>query len=305
MRRLSALILTAGLAACGGSTTPANDAAPAAPAAETKPLAAGWTATDGIKTPESVYYDSASGYIFTSQIDGAPDGKDGNGRIAKLNGDGSVVNANFVTGLNAPKGLRVCEGTLWAADLGEVLAIDPGTGAIKSRVSIPDSKLLNDIACDRSMAYVSDMLGNKIYMVMNGAASVVADGDLEHPNGLLVDGDRLIVGGWGSEPKADFSTDVKGHLFAYDLKSKAKTLITAMPIANIDGLEADGRGGYLLTDYLTGVLYHVDAAGQASQIRQLKAGAADIGFVPSSGVLLVPQMNDNQITAVDLSTDLK
>jgi hypothetical protein len=300
-------MLAAGLVGCGGSTTLPADSSQPQPAATTAaaPLTAGWTTTDGIKNPESVYYDSASGFVFTSQIDGAPDGKDGNGRIAKLNGDGSVANANFVTGLNAPKGLRVCDGTLWAADLGEVLAVDVASGAITSRVAIPESKLLNDIACDGSMAYVSDMLGNKIYMVMNGTASVAAEGDLEHPNGLLVDGDRLIVGGWGSEPKADFSTDVKGRLYAYDLKTKQKTPITANPTANIDGLEADGAGGYLITDYNTGALYRVTAAGQATQIKQLKAGAADIGFVPASRILLVPQMNDNQIAAIDLSADLK
>src|SRR5262245_2658913 len=115
------------VAGCGGSSPqPASEgsAPPSAAPTGAKPLTAGWTTTDGIKTPESVYYDSASGFIFSSQIDGQPDAKDGNGRIVKLNGDGSVANANFVTGLNAPKGIRVCNGTLWAADLGEVIVVD-------------------------------------------------------------------------------------------------------------------------------------------------------------------------------------
>jgi sugar lactone lactonase YvrE len=303
-------MMSAALLACGGakdttekSAPAAAQAAPAVPVA--KPVTAGWTTTDGIKTPESVYYDAVSGYIFSSQIDGAPDGRDGNGRIVKLNGDGSLVNASFTTGLNAPKGLRVCNGTLWAADLDEVIAIDVSTGAIRNRTKIADAKFLNDTTCAGDTAYVTDMFGNKIYAVTNGAATVVADGDLEFPNGLLVDGDKLIVGGWGSMPKADFSTDVPGHLFIYDMKTKKKTLITPKPTANIDGLESDGKGGYLATDYVAGKLYHILPTGEVKLLRQLKPGAADISFLPDRGILLVPQMNENQIVSYDISADLK
>jgi hypothetical protein len=311
MNRLVAMTLAAGIAACGGSTPPAQEtAAPAAPApaaAAAKPVTAGWTTTEGIRTPESTYYDTASGFIFSSQIDGAPDAKDGNGRIVKLNGDGSVVNANFVTGLNAPKGLRVCDGTLWVADLGEVVAVDVATGTVRTRVSIPDSMFLNDVACTGSTAYVSDMMANKIYAVSNGAATVAAEGaELEFPNGLLVDGERLIVGGWGgSPPKADFTTDVKGRLFFYDLKTKTKTLITRNPTANFDGVESDGKGGYVATDWVAGKLLHISATGEVKELRQFKPGAADIDFVAASNIVLVPHMNDNQVAAYDVSAELR
>jgi hypothetical protein len=309
MKRAVVLIACLGLSACGGGgTPPAQDTAPAAApvAAAPKPLTAGWTATTGITTPESAYYDAASGFVFSSQINGAPDGKDGNGSIVKLDGDGTVLKADFVTGLNAPKGLRVCNGTLWAADLGEVLAIDVATGAIKSRVAIPDSMFLNDVACDGNVAYVTDMMGNKIYKVENNAATVAAQGNnLEFPNGLLVDGNRLIVGGWGSMPKADFTTDVKGHLYSYDLAAKKKTLITQKPTANIDGLESDGKGGYLVTDYIAGTLIHIGANGDAKVIRTFKPGSADIAFVADKGIVLVPHMNENQVASYDISAELK
>ncbi len=309
MKSAVVLFLAVGLAACGGSTTPAeNTTAPApapAPAATPSSSASVWTATDGIKTPESVYFDPASGFVFSSQIDGAPDGRDGNGRIAKLNRDGTMVKADFVSGLNAPKGLRACNGTLWTADIDEVLAIDVASGQIKTRTKVADAKFLNDVACAGDTAYVTDMMGNRVYAVKDGKATVAAEGDLEFPNGLLVDGDRLIVGGWGSQPKADFSTDTPGHLFSYDMKTKQKTLITQAPTANIDGLESDGRGGYIITDYLAGKILHVSATGETRLLRQLGPGAADIGFIPASNLLLVPEMNDNRLVAIDLSNDLK
>ena len=310
MTRPAILILTVAMAACGGTTEPARNSAATEPAPTpaveaARPAVAGWTTTDGIKTPESVFYDAASGFIFSSQIDGAPDARDGNGRIVKLNGDGHMVNDKFVTGLNAPKGLRACDGTLWTADLDEMVAVDVASGQIKSRTKIIEAKSLNDVACAGETAYVTDMMGDRIYAVKDGVATVVAEGDLEFPNGLLVDGDRLIVGGWGSQPKADFSTDVPGHLFVVDLKTKRKTLVTPKPIGNIDGVELDGKGGYLVTDYLKGTLLRVSASGRTTVVKQFKPGSADIGFVPASGIVLVPHMNENAVAAYDISAELK
>lgn len=304
MTRAAAVTLSMALAACGGGT-PTTESEPAAPAqAAPAGLTAGWTATEGIATPESVFYDAASGAIFASQIDGAPDGRDGNGRIARLNADGSVANANFVTGLNAPKGLRVCDGTLWTADIDEVIAIDAATGAIQNRTRIDGAMFLNDVACAGATAYVTDMMANKIYSVTNGAATVAAEGDLSFPNGLLVDGNTLIVGSWGSQPRADFTTEVPGHIYRYDLQTKQKTNVTQQPLGNIDGLESDGRGGFIATDYVAGKLYHVGADGAVKELRQFMPGAADIGYDATSRIVLVPHMNENQVAAYDISADL-
>jgi hypothetical protein len=141
--------------------------------------------------------------------------------------------------------------------------------------------------------------------VRNGVAAVFAEGEqLEWPNGLLVDGNRLIVGGWG-KPKPDFSTDVPGRLFALDLQTKQKTLITPEPLANIDGVELDGRGGYIVSDWRTGRILQVSAAGEARELRQFMPGTADIAFVAKQNILIVPHMNENVVASYDLSDVLK
>lgn len=296
------------LSACGRSETPTEPPAADAhdPAAHPAPVTAGWTATDGIETPESVYVDPSSGFIFASQIAGAPDGRDGNGRIVKLGGDGQIVSSTWVTGLNAPKGLRSHNGTLWTADLDEVVGIDIATGTIRSRITIAGALFLNDVAVGQDgTIYVSDMMANRIHAIRDGLASVFAEGEpLEWPNGLLVDGTRLIVGGWG-KPEADFSTKVPGRLFALDLQTKQKTLITPKPFANIDGVELDGRGGYIVTDYMAGTVLQVTAAGEVRELRQFMPGTADFAFVPTGNVLVVPHMNENKVAAYDLSDVLK
>jgi len=141
--------------------------------------------------------------------------------------------------------------------------------------------------------------------VKDGKASVFAEGDsMEYPNGLLVDGDRLLVGGWG-KPEPDFSTKVPGHLFALDLKTKKKTLITPKPFGNIDGLELDGGSGYIITDYPKGLLVHVTNTGETKVLKQFKPGSADIAFVPTGNIVIVPHMNENTIAAYDISDLLK
>jgi sugar lactone lactonase YvrE len=306
MKRVGLLIVAAlAVTSCGRTETPPPTEAPAAesaaPAAAGGTLAEVWTVTEGIETPESAYYDAASSAIYVSQIAGAPDGRDGNGRIVKLSPDGKVVNANFTTGLNAPKGLRVHNGTLWAADLGEVVGIDVASGKVTSRVTLPAAMFPNDVTVGADgTVYVSDMMGNKIYAVKDGKATVALEGAelLEHPNGILVDGDRLIVGGWGSQPKADFTTDVPGRLFAIDLKTKQKTPITANPIGNIDGLESDGRGGYVVTDYIKGQIIRVSSSGEAQPVGTFMPGTADIGI--NGNTVIVPHMNENKVSAYTL-----
>jgi hypothetical protein len=261
-----------------------------------------WTVTEGINAPESVFVDSASGFIFVSDINGAPDQRDGNGYISKLGNDGKMITAQWVSGLNAPKGLRSHNGTLWTADLDEVVGIDIASGKITSRTKIDGAKFLNDVAVgEDGTVYVTDTVGSRIYAVKNGKATVFAEGDdIEYPNGLLVEKDRLVVGGWG-KPEADFTTKVPGRLFTLDLKTKKKTLITPEPTANIDGLESDGQGGYIVSDYMAGKILHVGAGGGVHLLKQLKQGTADLAYVPASKLIIVPEMSENKIAAYEIS----
>ena len=60
----------------------------------------------------------------------APTAKDGEGWISKLSPKGEVLEAKWVTGLNAPKGMRVQGDTLWVSDIDELVAINRKSGKI-------------------------------------------------------------------------------------------------------------------------------------------------------------------------------
>ena len=120
-----------------------------APAAEGPTLAPLWNLTGDFNAPESAYYDAGSDAVFVSSINGQILEKDGNGFISRLSTDGKVVSAKWVTGLNAPKGLRSVGGTLWVSDIDEVLAIDIASARILRRVRVDGAQFLNDLARDR------------------------------------------------------------------------------------------------------------------------------------------------------------
>lgn len=259
------------------------------------PIHAGWT-TEGFDAPESAYVDLASNAIYVSNVGGSPGEKDGKGWISKLDFSGKVLKARWVDGLNAPKGLRAHGGTLWCADIDEIVSIDIYSGTLLAKVKVADAKFLNDVACGPDGAvYVSDMALSRIYVLKAGKLEVFADGpDLEHPNGLLVEGDSLVVGGWGI-PEADFSTKVPGRLYKLDLATKKKTLITPIPLGNLDGVESDGQGGYVVTDWIAGKVFRVGSDGAHRLSRQFAKGAADHSYVALAGVLILPHMMENKV----------
>ena len=80
-----------------------------------------WDLKGDFAAPESAYYDAASNSVFVSSINGQILEKDGNGYISRLSPDGKMVSAKWVTGLNAPKGLRSAGNTLWVSDIDEIV----------------------------------------------------------------------------------------------------------------------------------------------------------------------------------------
>jgi hypothetical protein len=287
-----------------------------APASEGPTLTPIWDLKGDFAAPESAYYHAASNSVFVSSINGQILDKDGNGYISRLSADGKVVSAKWVTGLNGPKGLRSVGNTLWVADIDEVVGVDIGSGKITSRVTVEGAMFLNDLATAAdSTVYVSDSMLSRIYAVKDGKSSVFVEGAdvVEQPNGLLVDGSRLILGTIGPAPtpgaqpagRGQGAPRPSGHLFAFDLKSKQRTQLTKENVGGIDGIEPDGSGGLLVTDVLGQRLLHVAKSGQVKVLAKFSAGGADFGYIGAKRIAVVPFLFDNRVAAYDLTNALK
>lgn len=304
--------LLAGLAALALSIAVATQAARAA--AQGPSLTPLWSLSGDFAAPESAYYHAGSSAVFVSSIDGQILDRDGNGYISRLTPDGKVTHPKWVTGLNAPKGLRSAGGTLWVSDIDEVVGIDIAGGRITQRVKIDGAQFLNDLAtAPDGTIYVSDSATLRIYEVRDGKASVFVEGGdvVEQPNGLLVDGGRLILGSVGPAPQPGQGRGrgqgppPSGHLFAFDLKTKTRTLLTSEAVGGIDGIESDGTGGLLVTDVIGQRLLHVAPSGALRVLAKFTAGGADFGYVPNTRVAVVPFLFENRVAAYDLGAALQ
>jgi hypothetical protein len=288
-----------------------------APQSEGPTLQPLWTLTTDFASPESAYYHAGSNAIFVSSINGQILEKDGNGYISRLSPDGKMVSAKWVTGLNAPKGIRSLGGTLWVTDIDEVVSIDIATARITARVKVEGSQFLNDLATAQDgTVFASDSGLARIYAVKDGKSSIFVEGaDLvDVPNGLLVDGTRLVLGTIGAGPRGGGpgrggagrgGPPPSGHLYAFDLKTKQRTQLTMDAVGGIDGIEPDGRGGLLVTDVIGARLLHVAASGQTRVLAKFSGGGADFGYIGAKGIAVVPFLNGNSVAAYDLTASMK
>ncbi len=257
-----------------------------------------WRA-EGFSDPESVAHDPTQDVLYVSNVAGEAMAKDGKGFISRLSPDGKIVALEWATGLDAPKGMAVVGERLYVSDIDALVAIDTKSGAIASRWPAAGAKFLNDVAADaEGRVFVSDMMTNRIWLLDGDSFALwLEDARLENPNGLKVAGDKLIVATWGVMAE-DFSTTVPGHLLAVDLASKEiADFGDPKPVGNLDGLEPDGAGGWYVSDWMAGGLYHVGPDGRAEQILDLEQGSADIGIIPGDKIVLVPMMMQGTVVA--------
>ena len=253
----------------------------------------------GLANPESALLDAKAGVIYVSQVNGAPDAKDGNGAIATVSADGKLINAKWSTGLNGPKGLALSGGKLFVADIDNLHEVDTKDGKIVKSYPAKDAKFLNDVAADAAgNVYVSDMLTNTIWRLAGGKFEVfLQDAKLASPNGLLVEGGNLRVASWGVMTDG-FATKVPGHLISVALDSKAISNIgDAKPFGNLDGLEPLGGGAYLVSDWMAGTVMKFSADSKVEVLLDLGQGSADIGYDAASKTMFVPLMKKDILQA--------
>lgn len=263
-----------------------------------------WT-TSGLKAPESAVHDTARDLFYVSNVNGQPQAADGNGAISRVGPKGELLEYAWVGGLDAPKGLAVARGEdgsgdrLYAADIDTLIEIDIESGRIVNRYTAEGVKSLNDVTVAAGGAvYVSDMGASAIYRLHNGAFEPWLSNDsgaLCTPNGVLAGRERLIVGCWqaGSGEGAG-----PGRLLAVDYDDKTVTSLTG-PLGHIDGVEADAHGGYYITDWMAGGLWHI-TNGEAEQLLDLDRSSADLAYVSGRNLVVIPMMLDNSLRAYRL-----
>ncbi len=243
-----------------------------------------WSTSEGIKTPESALFNANTNQIFVSNINGDPSKKDGNGFISLLSPDGKIKKLQWVIGLNAPKGQAIFNGKLYVADIDELVVINIKEAQIVQRHKVKNAKFLNDVtASEDGTVFVSDSGDDKIYALANNKLTLwLEDKVLESPNGLWAENGNLYIG--------------TKNILQVDLKTK-KISAVVKDCGAIDGLEKMKDGNFIYSNW-EGRIF-ITKEGKSIKLLDTvgKLNSADIDFVPSKGLVLVPTFFGNSIDA--------
>jgi len=240
--------------------------------------------TDSVLTgSESTLYNPADNIIYVSCGNTDPSAKDGDGFIALLNPDGTIKQKDWVTGLDAPKGMAILNGKLYVTDIDEVKVIDIKTAKIEKVIPVEGAEFLNDLASDGTLIYFSDSKAGIIYSldqagsinaVINNATGI---NGLECFDGSLYTLDQEGLKKYNSEySPVLISSDVTGGDGLVILNDS--TFIASRWAGEIYVIE--GKKGSLLLD-----------------TKEQKSNTADIGIIADKKLVLVPTFMKNEVAA--------
>jgi len=251
-----------------------------------------WKTDTLFRVPESVIYDKDNDVVYVSNMNDNPREKDGNGFISRLSTSGEILDLEWVADMSSPKGLGIYEGKLYVSDVDEVIVIDITEGKIEERIAIEGAKMINDITIDsQGKVYVSDSDNNNIFLIVNGVVSNWLSEGLNAPNGVLLDGERLLIASMGSE---DFAS--------VNLATKEIKVLTE-DISKGDGIaKVSIPGHFLVTDWFGQVfmIYPDGSKVILLDTRDAEIGAADIDYIPEKNLLLVPTFAKHHVVAYKL-----
>lgn len=248
-----------------------------------------WETDTLISTPESVVFDTKSKALYVACINGAPTATNEKSFISKLDLNGKITQLKVTENLHAVKGLDVLDGKIYVAEIFKLVEIDAKTGQVLHKYEVPNATFLNGVSVDQKnkVVYFTDMRSDRLWKLEKGQLVKVAEGaPLKTPNGVFFENDKLIIG------------NGDGKILALDLKTQQYATI-AEGMGGLDGILSDGQKGYFATEW-RGKIWHINPEGKTQLLLdtvEAKMNTADIEYIPSQKILLVPTFWKNKVIA--------
>ncbi len=258
-------------------------------------------------TPESVEYYAAEDVYLVTNINGCPFAADGNGFISKVKPDGNLVDLKWIDGtkkgvsLNAPKGAAIIGNNLFVADINQVHIFELPNGQQKTSITIKGSTFLNGITpgAHDDHGYVTDSGFNDGFTASGTDAiykfwangkyeAIVEDPEMGHPNGILADGNKLIVVTFGT-----------GQVFSIDEQGK-KAAMPTPPQGGLDGLLNLKDGRFVISSWGGSAIYFLNKDNTFSVLMDSLDAPADLGFDTKRNRVLVPLFKQNKVVFLPL-----
>ena len=273
---------------CGPSQTTETTVAEPMVETEAEPsLELLWETSATLTTCESVLYDRESGNIYVANIEGDAMEKDGVGSISIISKEGEIVDRDWITGLNAPKGMGISNGKLYVTDIDEVVEIDIESSSISNKYPVEGAEFLNDLDTHNGKVFFTDMRAGKILTLENGQIETFAEGQ-ESINGIRIADDGTVYG-LDAEGLKKYASDG-----TFEIVNSVVTGGDGLVIIDADTFIASIWRGEI---YL--VQGGVETKILDTQVEE--SNTADIDFIPEENIVLVPTFLKDKVSAYKLT----
>ena len=272
------------LLGCGGSQNGDTAETTAAPQ-----LTQVWKTDTAFTGSESTLYDPSADVIYVSNGNTNAGEKDNDGFISVINTDGTIRELRWLEGnLHAPKGMAILDGKLYVTDIDEVKIIDIASATIEKTIPVEGAVFLNDVATDGQQVYFSDTRAGNIYaLTAGGSYTIISENG--GVNGLECH---------------------DGHLYALDGEGLKKFSKDGNYTEEVINTEVTGGDGLVILNDSTFVAskWHGEIffiRGNETTVlvdtQAEESNTADIGFVPSQNLVIVPTFLKNEVAAYKLA----
>src|SRR5690606_6011351 len=255
----------------------------------TPELTQAWKTDTVFTGSESTLYDPSTNVIYVSNGNTNAGDKDNDGFISAINTDGTIRDLKWVEGnLHAPKGMAILDGKLYVTDIDEVKIIDIASATIEKTIPVEGAVFLNDVATDGQQVYFSDTRAGNIYA-------------------LATDGSYTIISENGGVNGLECHD---GHLYALDGEGLKKFSKDGNYTEEVINTEVTGGDGLVILNDSTFVAskWHGEIffiRGNETTVlldtQAEESNTADIGFVPSQNLVIVPTFLKNEVAAYELA----
>jgi sugar lactone lactonase YvrE len=240
----------------------------------------------GLDSPESVALAPDGRTLFVANVGGEGETRDGNGFISRVSTSGKLLQRQWITGLDAPKGATVAGGKLYVSDIDRLVEVDIAAGKVVARYPVPGATFLNDTAvAPDGTVLVTDSGTGRIFALKDGRVSVWSDHpELKSANGLLAESQRLMV------------TTMEGKLVAIDYPSRAVRVV-ATGLGQADGITPADMDSYLVSEW-PGRLFRVTPEGQSQVLLDTRKHERYINdFIRIGDLIVVPSWKPGELSA--------
>lgn len=259
----------------------------------------------GFATPESMEYYAAEDVYLVANINGSPFAKDDNGFISKVSPDGDVLELKWLDGesdntaLNAPKGMAILNDRLYIADIDRIRVFSLPDGKQLEDIPVAGSSFMNGLsaagenslyATDSGMAPGFKPSGTEaLYRIgTDGKVQKLKSGQLGHPNGVIADGDNIIMVTLGS-----------GQAYFFDGQGDTQALMT-LPFNRLDGLLKLEDGRIITSSWAAKSIFAINNDYTVDTITDGLESPADLGYDSKRNRLLIPLFLKDEVVIYPL-----